>query len=396
MGFRRIDDLPVEGRKVFVRVDFNVPFDADGNITDDTRIQAALPTVKELTERGARVILASHLGRPKGQVVESLRMAPVAQRLGELLGKPVTALHECVGDAARSACEAAAKGDVVVLENVRFHAGETKGDPEFSRSLAEHADLFVNDAFGTSHRAHCSVVGVAAALPAEARAAGRLMERELSALGNILQEPARPFAAILGGAKVSDKITVVNNLLDVVDVLVVGGGMAYTFLKAQGHAVGASKLEADRIDVAKAALDKAAAKGAQLLLPEDHVIASEFSESAAAEVTDGIEIPDGKMALDIGPRSRAKFESALQEAKSIVWNGPVGVFEWDRFAEGTLSLAKCVAASSATTVVGGGDSLAVIKKYGLQGKFSHVSTGGGAFLEMMEGKDLPGVAILQS
>jgi phosphoglycerate kinase len=395
MTFRRIADLDVSGRRVFVRVDFNVPFGDDGHIRDDARIQAALPTIRALTDRGARVILVSHLGRPKGQVVESLRMAPVAARLADCLDRPVVSPRDCVGAEVEAAVGALEDGQVALLENVRFHAGETANDPEFARRLAALTGCYVNDAFGTAHRAHASTVGVAALLDPSARAAGLLMERELEAFTRLLLAPERPFVAVLGGAKVADKILVVEHLIDLVDAVIVGGGMAYTFLKAQGHPVGASKLEEEQLDVARAALGKAAAKGVDFLLPEDHITAPSFAADATPSITEGVAIPEGQMALDIGPRTVARFCTRLLGARTVVWNGPLGVFEWDAFAAGTKAIALTLAESDCHSVVGGGDSLAVIKKYGLHAGFSHISTGGGAALEMLEGKTLPGVAILE-
>lgn len=394
MRFQRIDDLVVSSRRVFVRVDFNVPLDEHGRIRDDARIQASLPTIRALRDRGARVVLASHLGRPDGKVNESLRLAPVAAALAELLGQAVMPLRDCVGPEVEASVQALEPGQVAVLENVRFQPGETRNDEGLSRRMAALADCFVNDAFGTAHRAHASTVGVAACLPPKERAAGLLMEKELRAFSTLLTAPERPFVAVLGGAKVSDKILVVENLLDKVDVVLIGGGMAYTFLKAQGHHVGASKLESEQLGVARSALQKAEVRGVQFLLPVDHVTAAEFREDAPPKITTGVDIEDGRMALDIGPRTIQQFVAALAPARTVLWNGPLGVFEWDAFAAGTKAVAEALAKSSCHSVVGGGDSLAVIKKYGLHDGFSHISTGGGASLEMLEGKELPGVAIL--
>jgi phosphoglycerate kinase len=401
MRFQRIDDLDVKGRRVFVRVDFNVPLEAgaDGKprITEDSRIQAAVPTIRELSQRGAKVVLASHLGRPKKGASDELRLAPCAARLGELLGKPVAALRSCVGPEVDAALAKQAAGDVVLLENVRFHPEEEAGDAAFAVKLRNGCELYVNDAFGTAHRAHASVTGVAALLPPKARAAGRLMERELAALDQLLASIRRPFVAVLGGAKVSDKIKVVDCLLDKVDALLIGGGMAYTFLAAQGRAIGASKCEKEKLDVARAALDKAAKRGVRLLLPVDHVAAAKFDEQAAAEPVAGPDVPDGRMGLDVGPRTIALFEKELGAAQTIVWNGPLGVFEWKAFANGSKAVATAIAAAAkrgATTVIGGGDSVAVIEQFGLQGRYGHVSTGGGAFLEALEGGVLPGVKAL--
>lgn len=395
MRFQRLGDLDVKGRRVFVRVDFNVPLDERQEITDDSRIRAAVPTVKNLVERGAKTILASHLGRPKKGPDEKLRLAPCAKRLAERLGRPVTALRDCVGPDVDKALAEMKPGDVVLLENVRFHPEEEKGDAAFAQQLRNGAELYVNDAFGTAHRAHASVTGVASQLPPKARAAGLLMEAELAALDRLLANVAKPFVAVLGGAKVSDKIKVVDHLLEKVDALLIGGGMAYTFLQAQGHAIGASKLESESLPVAKAALEKAAARKVELLLPVDHVAAASFSESAAPQRVDAVDLPDRQMGLDVGPKTIELFSRKIAAAKTVVWNGPLGVFEWPAFAAGSEAIARAIAANRGTTVVGGGDSVAVIEKFGLAGRYTHVSTGGGAFLEALEGEVLPGVAALQ-
>ncbi|MBL8842776.1 MAG: phosphoglycerate kinase [Planctomycetes bacterium] len=401
MRFQRIDDLDVKGRRVFVRVDFNVPLEAqaDGRqrITEDSRIVAAVPTIRELVQRGAKVVLASHLGRPKKGPTEELRLAPCAARLAELLGKPVAALKQCIGAEVDAALARMQPGDVVLLENVRFHPEEEAGDAAFAAKLKNGCELYVNDAFGTAHRAHASVTGVAALLPAKARAAGRLMEAEMKALARLLADIQRPFVAVLGGAKVSDKIKVVDNLLDKVDALLIGGGMAYTFLAAQGRAIGSSKCEKDKLDVARAALAKAATKKVRIVLPIDHVAATGFDEKLPAEAVAGVDVPEGRMGLDIGPKSAALFAKDLAAAKTIVWNGPLGVFEWKAYENGSKAVAEAIAAATkagATTVVGGGDSVAVIEQFGLQGRYSHVSTGGGAFLEALEGSVLPGIQAL--
>jgi phosphoglycerate kinase len=394
MRFQKLGELDVANRRVFVRVDFNVPLDERGAISEDTRIRAAVPTVQDLVKRGAKVVLASHLGRPKKGPEEGLRLAPCAQRLSELLGRPVLALRDCIGPEVAKALAAMKSGDVVLLENVRFHPEEEKGDAAFAAQLANGAERYVNDAFGTAHRAHASVTGVAALLPPKARAAGLLMEKEIAALDRLLANVQKPFVAVLGGAKVSDKIKVVDQLLDRVDALLIGGGMAYTFLAAQGHRIGASKLEKERLDVAKAALAKAAARKVRLLLPVDHVAAASFSENAQPERIDGVDIPDGKLGLDVGPKTIAAFRKEIAGAKTVVWNGPLGVFEWASFAAGSKAIAEAIAANRNTTVVGGGDSVAVIEKFGLEGRFTHVSTGGGAFLEALEGETLPGVQAL--
>ncbi len=401
MHFQRIDDLDVKGRRVFVRVDFNVPMEVgpDGRqrITEESRIRAAVPTVRELAERGAKVVLASHLGRPKKGASEELRLAPCAARLAELLGKPVAALKSCIGPDVDAALAAQKPGDVVLLENVRFHPEEEAGDAAFAAKLRNGCELYVNDAFGTAHRAHASVTGVASLVPPKARAAGRLMEAEMTALARLLADIKRPFVAVLGGAKVSDKIKVVDHLLEKVDALLIGGGMAYTFLAAQGHRIGASKCEKDKLDIAKAALSKAAAMRVRIVLPIDHVAATAFDEKLPAQAVAGVDVPDGLMGLDIGPKTIALFQKELEEAKTVVWNGPVGVFEWKQFERGSKAVAEAIALATragATTVVGGGDSVAVIEQFKLQGHYSHISTGGGAFLEALEGGVLPGIKAL--
>ena len=394
MRFQKLGELDVANRRVFVRVDFNVPLDERGAISEDTRIRAAVPTVQDLVKRGAKVVLASHLGRPKKGPEPGLRLAPCATRLSELLGKSVLALSECIGPEVSKVLAAMKAGDVVLLENVRFHPEEERGDAAFAAQLANGAERYVNDAFGTAHRAHASVTGVAALLPPKARAAGLLMEKEIAALDRLLANVQKPFVAVLGGAKVSDKIKVVDQLLDRVDALLIGGGMAYTFLAAQGRKIGASKLEKERLDVAKAALAKAAARQVRLLLPVDHVAAASFSEKAQPERIDGVDVPDGKLGLDVGPKTIAAFQKEIAGAKTVVWNGPFGVFEWASFAAGSKAIAEAIAANRNTTVVGGGDSVAVIEKFGLEGRFTHVSTGGGVFLEALEGQTLPGVQAL--
>lgn len=386
-----VSDLDMAGKRVLVRVDFNVPLQ-DGEVADDSRIRAALPTIEYLRRQGARVILVSHLGRPKGQVVEGLRMAPVARRLGELLGTEVKTVPACVGPEVEAAAARLNDGDVLLLENVRFYPGEEKNDPEFAKQLAAVADAYVNDAFGTAHRAHASTVGVAKLLPA---AAGFLIQKELEFLGRALENPERPFLAILGGAKVSDKIGVIRNLLPKVDAIAIGGGMAYTFLKAQGLEVGKSIVDEDRIGLAKELLDEAKERGVAMLLPVDVVVADKFGEDAARQIVDVAEIPADWQGLDIGPKTRKLFAKEIARAKTVVWNGPMGVFEWAPFAEGTEEVARAMADSGAVTIVGGGDSAAAVAQYGLTDKMSHVSTGGGASLEFLEGKELPGIAALQ-
>ncbi|AQS60286.1 phosphoglycerate kinase [Desulforamulus ferrireducens] len=391
MQKKSVKDIDVKGKRVFVRVDFNVPLAGD-MITDDTRIQKALPTIQYLMEQGAKVILASHLGRPKGEVVEKYRLTPVAKRLSELLGKEVIKVNESVGAEPEQAIAKMNNGDVLLLENVRFHAEETKNDPNYARQLANLADIFVNDAFGAAHRAHASTAGIAQHLPA---VAGFLMEKELANLGKAVNNPERPFVAIIGGAKVSDKIGVIENLLGKVDTLIIGGGMANTFLKAQGYQVGKSLVEEDKVDLAKELMAKAKSNQVNLLLPTDAVVAVALEADAEHKVVPVNEIPEDWMVLDIGPASAAAFAQAVQQANTVVWNGPMGVFEMDAFAKGTEAVARALAESQATSIVGGGDSVAAVNKVGVADKISHISTGGGASLEFLEGKVLPGVAALQ-
>jgi phosphoglycerate kinase len=387
-----IADLNLKGKRVLIRVDFNVPLSDNQKVTDDTRIRAALPTIRHAMGRGAKVLLISHLGRPKGKVVPSMSLAPVAARLSQLLGQPVSMAPDCVGDAVKAAVAALAPGQVLMLENCRFHAGEEKNDEAMSRALADLCDVFVNDAFGAAHRAHASTVGVAKFVPVSA--SGFLMAKEVEYLGRAVTNPARPFVAVLGGAKVSDKIGVLKTLLRRVDALLVGGGMAYTFLKAQGMEVGASLLEADKLDVAKEILNGARAKGVPFLLPMDHVIAEKAEATAATRTADSTAIPPGWMGLDIGPKAREAFGKLIQGAKTVVWNGPMGVFELAPFREGTFAVARAIAASGATSIVGGGDSVAAVTQAGVADKMTHISTGGGASLEFLEGIELPGVAAL--
>ena len=388
---RRLDELELKGKRVLVRVDFNCPQDEKGDITDDTRIRAALPTILEVLKKGGKPVLLSHLGRPKGKVVEAMRLTPMGKRLGELLKTPVLKLDECVGPKVQEAIAKAPAGTTVLLENVRFHAGDEKGDAAFAKELAANGDVFVNDAFGAAHRDHASVCGVARELPS---AAGRLMEKEIAAFSKVLDAPARPVVAILGGAKVSDKLQVVDNLLDKVDALLVGGGMAYTFLAAQGKKVGKSLVQQDQLENVKAALEKAKRKKIEILLPEDHVCAEAFVEDAKAIAVNGVDIPDGLMGLDIGPKTRASFAKRIAGAKTVVWNGPMGVFEWPAFRAGTEAVGKAVAECGGYTVIGGGDSVAAIEMLGLASKIKHISTGGGASLELLEGTLLPGIAVL--
>ena len=389
MNKKTIRDINVAQKRVLVRVDFNVPQDKAGNITDDTRIRAALPTIQYLRDQGAKVILCSHLGRPKGKVAEELRLTPAAERLAELLGAPVAKTNDCIGPEVEKAVAVMKPGDVLLLENLRFHAEEEANDPSFAKQLASVADFYVNDAFGSAHRAHASTEGVAHFLPA---VAGFLMERELNFLGKATAEPTRPYIAILGGAKVSDKIAVIENLLPKVDQLIVGGGMANTFFKAQGHEVGASLVEDDKVKLAKDLLTRGAKK---LLLPVDVVVADAFAADAKHQTVAVDEVPTGWRILDIGPKSVSKFAAALKKAKTVVWNGPMGVFEFPAFAAGTVAIAKALAKSNATSVIGGGDSAAAVEQAGVADKITHISTGGGASLEFLEGKVLPGVAALQ-
>ena len=385
-----VEDVDVKGKKVLVRCDFNVPLDADGNITDENRIVGALPTIKYLIDNGARVILCSHMGKPKGEPVPSLSLAPVAKSLSEKLGKEVVFADDdnVVGDNAKKAVAEMNDGDVVLLQNTRYRKEETKNEEAFSKELASLADLFVNDAFGTAHRAHCSNVGVSSIL--KPAVAGYLIEKEINFLGNAVNNPVRPLVAILGGSKVSSKISVIENLLKKVDKLIIGGGMAYTFFAAQGKTTGTSLLEPDYIDYAKKMLDEA---GDKLLLPVDTVVAKEFANDAESQVVEG-NIPDGWMGLDIGPKTIELYKDALKDAKTVVWNGPMGVFEMPSFAKGPNTIAQALADLDATTIIGGGDSVAAVNQAGLGDKMSHISTGGGASMEFLEGKELPGIAAL--
>lgn len=390
MNKKSITDLELKGKKVFCRVDFNVPM-KDGNVTDDTRIKAALPTITYLIEQGAKVILASHLGRPKGQVVDELRLDPVAKRLSELLGAEVIKTDAVYGPEVDEAIAGMQDGNVLLIENVRFEPGETKNDAELAQAFAAMAELYVNDAFGAAHRAHASTTGVAKLLPA---AAGFLMEKELKVLGKALENPERPFTAIIGGAKVKDKIDVIDNLLDKVDHLLIGGGLAYTFIKALGHEIGKSLLEEDKIELAKEFMQKAKDKNVNLVLPVDAVVADDFSETANTKIVPIDEIPSDWEALDIGTETRAKFADIIQSSKLVIWNGPMGVFEMNAFAGGTMAVAEALAETEGYTVIGGGDSAAAVEQFGFAEAMDHVSTGGGASLEFMEGKVLPGVDAL--
>ncbi|WPK10250.1 phosphoglycerate kinase [Lysinibacillus louembei] len=387
---KTMKDIDVKGKRVFVRVDFNVPME-EGHITDDTRIRAALPTIQYLVDAGAKVILASHLGRPKGEVNEEMRLTAVGTRLAELIERPVTKLDESIGEAVEAAIAAMQDGDIVLLENVRFHKGEEKNDPALAESFAKLADVYVNDAFGAAHRAHATTEGVAKFIPA---VSGFLMQKELDVLGKALSNPERPFTAIIGGAKVKDKIGVIENLLEKVDHLIIGGGLSYTFVKALGHDVGNSLLEEDKIELAKSFIDKAKEKGVQLHMPVDAVIADEFSKDAATQVVDIDAIPADWMGLDIGPKTAANYADVIAKSKLIIWNGPMGVFEMEKFANGTKTVADAMAATEGYTIIGGGDSAAAVEKFEVASKMSHISTGGGASLELMEGKELPGIIAL--
>ncbi|WP_252243695.1 MULTISPECIES: phosphoglycerate kinase [unclassified Clostridium] len=394
MNFNKktIEDIQVKGKKVLVRCDFNVPL-KDGVITDENRLNGALPTIKYLVENGAKVILCSHMGKPKGEPKPELSLAPVAKRLSELLGKEIKFAPDntVVGENAKAAVAEMKDGDIVLLENTRYRKEETKNGEEFSRELASLAEIFVNDAFGTAHRAHCSTVGVTDYI--DTAVCGYLIQKELKFLGNAVETPEKPFVAILGGAKVSDKIAVINNLLDKVDTIIIGGGMAYTFLKAQGYEIGTSLVEEDRLDYAKEMIAKAEEKGVKFLLPVDHRVAAEFKD-VEATVTNDQNIPTGNMGLDIGPKTETVYANAIKDAKTVIWNGPMGVFEFENFNKGTIAVAKAMADSNATTIIGGGDSAAAVNILGFGDKMTHISTGGGASLEFLEGKVLPGISAL--
>lgn len=393
MNKKTVKDICVKGKKVLVRCDFNVPLDENKNITDETRINAALPTIKYLLDNGAAVILCSHLGRPKGEFNMKYSLAPVAKRLSEKLGFEVKLAKDVIGPDAKKLAAEVKPGEAILLENVRFQPEEEKNDPAFAKELASMADLYVSDAFGTVHRAHASTAGVAAYLPA---VAGFLIGKELDFLGSAVENPKRPFVAILGGAKVKDKIGVITNLLEKVDTLIIGGGMAYTFQKAMGKEIGKSLLDEERIDLAKDLMEKARAKGVKLLLPVDNVCGSDFSNDCNIITVDADQgIPADYEGMDIGPKSVKLFSDAIKEAKTVVWNGPMGVFEFPNFAKGTLAIATAMAESDAITIIGGGDSAAAVTQMGLADKMSHISTGGGASLEFLEGKTLPGVACLE-
>ena len=390
---KTIEDIDVKGKKVLARCDFNVPL-KDGEITNDKRIVAALPTIKYLMEHGAKVILCSHLGRPKGEYKPEFSLAPVANRLSEYLGVEVKLAEdaEVVGPNAKAMAAELKDGEVMLLENVRYRAEETKNEENFSKELASLADIFVNDAFGTAHRAHCSTTGVAAYLPA---VCGYLIQKEIKFMGGALANPKRPLVAILGGAKVSDKIGVIENLIDKCDTIIIGGGMAYTFMKYLGHNIGTSLLEADWVEKAGEMMKKAEDKGVKFLIPVDNKVGKEYDEHTEAKVVSSDDIPDGWMGLDIGPKTQEVFADAIKGAGTVIWNGPMGVSEWDNFAAGTICVAKAVADSGAISIIGGGDSVAAVTKLGFADKMSHISTGGGASLEFLEGKDLPGICALQ-
>lgn len=390
---KTIEDIDVKGKKVLARCDFNVPL-KDGEITNDKRIVAALPTIKYLMEHGAKVILCSHLGRPKGEYKPEFSLAPVAKRLSEYLGVEVKLAEdaEVVGPNAKAMAAELKDGEVMLLENVRYRAEETKNEENFSKELASLADIFVNDAFGTAHRAHCSTTGVAAYLPA---VCGYLIQKEIKFMGGALANPKRPLVAILGGAKVSDKIGVIENLVDKCDTIIIGGGMAYTFMKYLGHNIGTSLLEADWVEKAGEMMKKAEDKGVKFLIPVDNKVGKEYDENTEAKIVSSDDIPDGWMGLDIGPKTQEVFANAIKGAGTVIWNGPMGVSEWDNFAAGTISVAKAVADSGAISIIGGGDSVAAVTKLGFADKMSHISTGGGASLEFLEGKDLPGICALQ-
>ena len=392
MNKKTVKDIDLKGKKVFVRCDFNVPMDENQNITDNTRIVAALPTIKYLLEQNCKIILASHLGRPKGEVKPEFSLKPVAKELSKLLGKEVIMANDVIGEDATTKAEKLKEGEIMLLENVRFHREETDNDPEFAKKLASMAEVFVNDAFGTAHRAHASTTGIADYIPG---VAGFLIEKELKFLGNAINNPERPFVAILGGAKVSDKIGVIDSLLDKVDTLMIGGGMAYTFFKAQGYNVGNSLCEVEKTDLALEAMEKAKSKGVKLLLPIDTKIGKEFKPDTESKTVAWTEIPDGWEGFDIGEKTIEMFKNELKSAKTVIWNGPLGLFEFDQFAIGTNEIAKTLAELDATTIIGGGDSAAAVTKAGLADKMTHISTGGGASLEFLEGKKLPGIECLQ-
>ena len=388
---KTVEDIDVTGKRVLVRCDYNVPFDSEGNITDTKRIDESIKTLRYLIDHNAKVIICSHRGRPKGTVKPELSLAPTIPYLSKVLGQQVQMATDVVGESAKALCSNLQEGQVMMLENVRFEKGEEANDPAFAKELASLADIYVNDAFGTSHRAHASTAGVAAYLPA---VCGYLIQKELQVLGNALNHPARPFVAILGGAKVSDKIGVITALLDKIDVLIVGGGMAYTFTNALGYSIGNSLCEPDKLELAKDIMAKAKEKGVNFLIPVDNVIANKFAADAQWQIVDSDQIPEGWMGLDIGPKSAEIFAHAIEHAGTVFWNGPLGVSEWKNFAEGTFKVAQALAHSDAYSIIGGGDSAAAVEKLGFAKQMSHISTGGGASLELIEGLELPGIACL--
>ena len=388
---KTVEDIDVAGKRVLVRCDFNVPFDGEGNISDPKRINEAMKTIKYLVDHKAKVILCSHLGRPKGEFNMKYSLAPVAAYLSKALGQEVKMAKDVIGESAKSIAASLQDGEVELLENVRFHKEEEKNDPAFAKELASMAEIYVNDAFGTAHRAHASTAGVADYLPA---VCGYLIQKEISIMGGALADPKRPFVAILGGAKVSDKIGVINNLIDKVDTLIIGGGMAYTFMKSLGYSIGTSICEDDKVEMAKDMMAKAKEKGVAFLIPEDTVIADKYDANAESKIVPSDSIPDDWMGLDIGPKTREKFAAAIKNAGTVVWNGPMGVSEWEKFAAGTIAVANAVAESGAISIIGGGDSAAAVEKLGFADKMTHISTGGGASLEFLEGRELPGIACL--
>ena len=388
---KTVEDIDVAGKRVLVRCDFNVPFDAEGNIADPKRINAAMKTIKYLIDHKAKVILCSHLGRPKGEFNMKFSLAPVAEYLSKALGQEVKMAKDVIGESAKSIAASLNDGEVELIENVRFHKEETKNDPAFAKELASLAEVYVNDAFGAAHRAHASTAGVADYLPA---VCGYLIQKEISIMGAALADPKRPFTAILGGAKVSDKIGVIENLLDKVDTLIIGGGMAYTFMKALGYSIGTSICEEDKLELAKDMMAKAKDKGVKFLIPVDNKVGKEYKDDTEAQVVNSDNLPDGWMGLDIGPKTQALFADAIKGSGTVVWNGPMGVSEWKNFADGTIAVAKAVADSGAVSIIGGGDSAAAVEKLGFADKMTHISTGGGASLEFLEGKVLPGIACL--
>lgn len=390
---KTVEDLDVSGKRVLLRCDFNVPLDSEGNITDTKRIDESMRTINYLMGRRARIVLCSHLGRPNGKFNEKLSLKPVAKYISKVLGKEIKMADDVIGDSAFKTVNSLRDGEVCLIENVRFHAEEEQNDPKFAKKLSELADVYVNDAFGTCHRAHASTEGVAKYLTS---GCGFLIQKEISIMGEVLHDPKRPFVSILGGAKVSDKIGVIKSLLEKVDVLIIGGGMAYTFTNALGYSVGTSLCESDKLELAKDIMAKAKEKGVRLLLPVDNKVGKEYAPNTESKVVDADKIPDGWMGLDIGPKTAELFADAIKDAATVVWNGPMGVSEWDNFAAGTIAVAKAIADSGAISIIGGGDSAAAIEKLGFAGKMTHISTGGGASLQFLEGKPLPGLEVLSN